>query len=513
MKFFLGIVVGVAASRSVHLRRHTAEVGTEAGAVWIPMTLASGEVIYFNPAQGRSVWTPPHGAVLVATATSAKLSHVVGIHDDPDNATAAGNATNGTEHKPAPTIVPLEHRKSCVPHCTWSCSTPACEQECKPDCKVPVCQTRCPKLEPNSFDGCQAKCTEPACAMFCPKDTCNGTKVLSCATPKCATHCEQPRCHLDCGHSLGCKSWCPEPECKWHCRRPKTCPLPKCKMVCEQAPECIQNQVSVPMPPGYQYMGGALAAARDLDWTKSPWSSCSNRCGKGYRHRRVQCNSGNDEDCHTVGPKPRSREECMDYDGCEWQTSKWSKCSERCGEGTRTRSVVCAGPDEDTCHGSKPVTRETCEGQDSTCDACSVQVFGSDKLKSGTWSLQFGPGEYSAAELEYRGAKCDDISSVEVVGFRCEMIVYEFGDFNQEHSGFEATLDEGEYTAADLERRGAKNNDISSFRVIKRPKSTTTTTTTVDIVQQVVQPVLDKSAASVATLATVAIAVAASFQL
>jgi hypothetical protein len=69
--------------------------------------------------------------------------------------------------------------------------------------------------------------------------------------------------------------------------------------------------------------------------------------------------------------------------------------------------------------------------------------------------------------LEFQGVRCDDVSSLEVVGDFCETVTYEFGDFNRLHTGWSATFRQGKYDAHEIESAGAKNNDISSFKVRK----------------------------------------------
>jgi hypothetical protein len=84
--------------------------------------------------------------------------------------------------------------------------------------------------------------------------------------------------------------------------------------------------------------------------------------------------------------------------------------------------------------------------------------------------MMFEPGNFTGPELEYRGVKCDDISSLEVVGDFCKLEAFEFGDFNKEHSGWKAEFLMGKYDATQLAPQGAKNDDISSFKLIRLPK-------------------------------------------
>jgi hypothetical protein len=104
-------------------------------------------------------------------------------------------------------------------------------------------------------------------------------------------------------------------------------------------------------------------------------------------------------------------------------------------------------------------------GASDTCDACKVTIWGGRDFNG--WEQTFEPGSYSAVELEYRGVKCDDISSLEVVGDFCKMTAFEFGDFNVAHDGWVAKFGQGKYDSVGIEAAGAKNNDISSFKIVK----------------------------------------------
>mmetsp|Transcript_58388 Transcript_58388/g.125625 ORF Transcript_58388/g.125625 Transcript_58388/m.125625 type:complete len:538 (+) Transcript_58388:135-1748(+) len=495
MRLFAAALAAGLASRAGLRRGQDADVDFDgddenaAYGVWIPVQPASGKAFYYNPTRGFSVRKLPRGAVLTSTG---EVNHDNPFHQPWGKAVAPkiieASPIASTSHAPASdkkdekekddepalpaTIVPLDQRKSCVPHCAWKCTEPVCEQNCKPICGVPKCETRCPKLGSSSYKGCKVKCGEPNCAMFCPeKNICNGTKTLDCNTPKCATRCENPKCTMDCGHNgMGCKTVCPEPKCEWHCQRPKECPRPECSMQCEQPPECaIGKNIAVPPPreDGYETVSRSRSAVlREAKWVVGEWGGCTTQCGYGYRHRHIRCTSPAEQDCEASEPRPQNTTSCETYDGCDWTVGGWSPCSARCGTGKRHRSVRCQGP---RCQGRRPASETQCQGNDPTCEMCKVIVYGGKEFDG--WDRTFEEGEYNAAELEYEGVKCDDISSLEVIGVYCEVKAYEFGDFNAAHKGWVATFKEGKFNKEEMEQEGARNNDMSSFVVaMKKPE-------------------------------------------
>mmetsp|Transcript_3274 Transcript_3274/g.7844 ORF Transcript_3274/g.7844 Transcript_3274/m.7844 type:complete len:543 (-) Transcript_3274:122-1750(-) len=454
---FVGTVQGRGLRRGVAGHVELGADASEASNIWVPIPSSEQHgSFFFNPVQGVSAYALPQGAVIVEHRVGNETAAADGGAPAAAPAAAPGQAPPGGH----PTIVPLEKRLSCVPHCTWKCNKPVCEQNCVPHCPVPKCETKCPKLGKDALEQCKPVCDQPNCAMFCPDNGCNGTKVLDC--PQCTTRCEEPKCGLDCGDArVGCKTECVKPQCEWHCSKPKDCPKPECEMICEQPPDCASGQVTVPVPPdGLQIMGTGTPKPSTATWQEGAWTRCSTQCGTGTQTRTVTCSTGHTEDCH--GKQPPTEQACEEHAGCSYSTSAWGECSSRCGKGTRTREVHC---EADKCPGEKPASEEECVGKDEACNECKVTIYGGKGFTG--WEKSFSPGEYSSVELEYLGVKCDDISSLEVYGEYCHMHAFEYGDFNKVHDGFDVIFDEGRHDHDDLVSAGAKNNDISSFKVYK----------------------------------------------
>ncbi|XP_065833779.1 A disintegrin and metalloproteinase with thrombospondin motifs 18-like isoform X2 [Oscarella lobularis] len=89
---------------------------------------------------------------------------------------------------------------------------------------------------------------------------------------------------------------------------------------------------------------------KTFSWHASSWSECTATCGQGIQTRNVECivagKSGSvrpDEDCRGQLKPNESRLCVLEPCGAQWLVSDWSRCSQTCGCGARTRSVRCVG--------------------------------------------------------------------------------------------------------------------------------------------------------------------------
>ncbi|XP_040158601.1 papilin isoform X5 [Anopheles arabiensis] len=155
-------------------------------------------------------------------------------------------------------------------------------------------------------------------------------------------------------------------------------------------------------PPTTQKCGQQSCPPR---WFEGPWSNCSKPCGtEGKQTREVYCERVSadgetkkieDDVClEQVGNKPATERECNQGIICpEWYVGRWSPCNKLCGEGERTRKVVCYRKEngritvleDEECITEKPAVSEQCmlrpcEGVDyvtsswSGCDECGATV-------------------------------------------------------------------------------------------------------------------------------------------
>ncbi|XP_068131644.1 thrombospondin type-1 domain-containing protein 4 isoform X2 [Hyperolius riggenbachi] len=121
---------------------------------------------------------------------------------------------------------------------------------------------------------------------------------------------------------------------------------------------------------------------------RTDWTPCSVPCGVGQKTRDVKCVSNigdvvDDEECN-MKLRPNDIENC-DMGTCakSWFLTEWSdRCSAECGEGVRTRSVVCMSNHISSlplegCGNNKPAETTTCDN--GPCEG-KVEWF------TGAWS-------------------------------------------------------------------------------------------------------------------------------
>ncbi|XP_021377154.1 thrombospondin type-1 domain-containing protein 4-like isoform X2 [Mizuhopecten yessoensis] len=112
-------------------------------------------------------------------------------------------------------------------------------------------------------------------------------------------------------------------------------------------------------------------------WFAGPWSQCSTSCGDGLKSRHVLClevdSSHNSRavslDMCDNRTKPLSQEPCHQSScGAQWHMSEWTQCPVTCGEGQVTRTVMCLDRNK------QPVS--SCEQSDrpTSRDTCNQQA-------------------------------------------------------------------------------------------------------------------------------------------
>nr|XP_006004481.1 PREDICTED: A disintegrin and metalloproteinase with thrombospondin motifs 9 [Latimeria chalumnae] len=106
-------------------------------------------------------------------------------------------------------------------------------------------------------------------------------------------------------------------------------------------------------------------------WKAIDWSECLVTCGRGYKHRQIWCQFGeerlDDRFCNSA-EKPESMQACQQQECAAWQVGPWGQCTTTCGQGYQMRAVRCVvGPygsvvDDSECNAAtRPRDTQDCE--------------------------------------------------------------------------------------------------------------------------------------------------------
>ncbi|XP_031421068.1 A disintegrin and metalloproteinase with thrombospondin motifs 20 [Clupea harengus] len=109
-------------------------------------------------------------------------------------------------------------------------------------------------------------------------------------------------------------------------------------------------------------------------WHRRPWKPCSVTCGRGTKQRDIVCVYQNltqieDEHCSHLS-RPRSQKACRAGACPSWKANRWRECSVTCGIGVQSREVYCrlkgtGRVSEDLCDARlRPATGQPCLSPD-----------------------------------------------------------------------------------------------------------------------------------------------------
>ncbi|KAG8447488.1 hypothetical protein GDO86_014837 [Hymenochirus boettgeri] len=241
-------------------------------------------------------------------------------------------------------------------------------------CRNPACG---PQWEMSEWSECTAKCGERNSVMrdvrcsedenFCDTNT----------KPPPEKNCTGPPCD----RQWTASDWGP---CSGSCGQGKTIRHVYCKTGDGRVvPESQCNPDTKPL---------AIHPCGDKncppDWMSQDWERCNTTCGRGAKHRIVQClevangkvKTRIPADCD-IATKPVEEDTCFERPCFKWYTTPWSECSKTCGVGVRMRDVKCY-QGTDIVRGCdpliKPVGKQTCDLQpcptDPPDDSCQDQI-------------------------------------------------------------------------------------------------------------------------------------------
>ncbi|XP_050791962.1 A disintegrin and metalloproteinase with thrombospondin motifs 20 isoform X2 [Gopherus flavomarginatus] len=137
-------------------------------------------------------------------------------------------------------------------------------------------------------------------------------------------------------------------------------------------------------------------------WRTGPWGACSSTCAGGFQRRVVVCQDVDGisaSHCDEATKPPESRH--CDSGPCpRWNYGSWGECSHTCGDGIKTRLVICQLPN------GQMLNDQSCEILDKPPNMAQCNVHscpGDVSWQRGPWkscSVSCGKG------IKYRDVHC-----------------------------------------------------------------------------------------------------------
>ncbi|XP_039367928.1 A disintegrin and metalloproteinase with thrombospondin motifs 20 [Mauremys reevesii] len=137
-------------------------------------------------------------------------------------------------------------------------------------------------------------------------------------------------------------------------------------------------------------------------WRTGPWGACSSTCAGGFQRRVVVCQDVDGisaNHCDEATKPPESRH--CDSGPCpRWNYGNWGECSHTCGDGIKTRLVICQLPN------GQMLNDQSCEILDKPPNMAQCNVHscpGDVSWQRGPWkscSVSCGKG------IKYRDVHC-----------------------------------------------------------------------------------------------------------
>uniref|UniRef100_A0A8D0GRT1 ADAM metallopeptidase with thrombospondin type 1 motif 20 n=1 Tax=Sphenodon punctatus TaxID=8508 RepID=A0A8D0GRT1_SPHPU len=130
-------------------------------------------------------------------------------------------------------------------------------------------------------------------------------------------------------------------------------------------------------------------------WRTGPWGACSSTCAGGFHRRVVVCQDadGRSASYCDKATKPQDSRHCDSGPCPRWNYGSWGDCTQTCGDGIKTRLVICQLPN------GQMLNDQNCEILDKPPDVaqCNVHACSGDvSWHRGPWKSGFNVG---AAEL------------------------------------------------------------------------------------------------------------------
>uniref|UniRef100_A0A803TLW5 ADAM metallopeptidase with thrombospondin type 1 motif 20 n=1 Tax=Anolis carolinensis TaxID=28377 RepID=A0A803TLW5_ANOCA len=139
-----------------------------------------------------------------------------------------------------------------------------------------------------------------------------------------------------------------------HPAKEQECNMPPCQPVYHRIPDKHEHPNHQDYPPinkvhpshGNVNSRNHHSSPQGNQWRTGPWGACSSTCAGGFHRRVVVCQDEDGQNASYCDEtlKPPNLSHCDSGPCPRWNYGSWGECTQTCGDGIKTRLVICQLP-------------------------------------------------------------------------------------------------------------------------------------------------------------------------